>query len=274
MRVLVLSDIHMDVNGYYLGVEDIEMMRGLVSWIRGKEVDKVLIVGDIYNNMYLSLNLLRYIEFELGIGVSFIPGNHDFWDGSFEEQMGRYISSEYNLIDKTISITDEIELVGGLGWYDYTYKPERHSVKVVKDLKQMYWSDNKYIKYDMGDDLVITEKYLGKLRERLEEVKDKRVWFMSHFVPYRDFLIYQDEVWNICNSYMGSSRVGELLDEYDNVERVFFGHTHFSFNENDFRGKTISCNPVGYVGEWGIGGIGDIEKFHQRIEDMHIIIEI
>ena len=49
---------------------------------------------------------------------------------------------------------------------------------------------------------------------------------------------------------MGSEKLGELLDHYDNLEQVVFGHTHRRFDDKKINGTRYSCRPFGYFFEW------------------------
>lgn len=68
-------------------------------------------------------------------------------------------------------------------------------------------------------------------------------------MPRKEFLIWKsDRMWNLCNAFMGSNKIGELLKEYPNVTHCIFGHTHKRFGSVEKDGCTFICTPLGYYG--------------------------
>ena len=80
--------------------------------------------------------------------------------------------------------------------------------------------------------LVITQ-----VQEQLTAAKtaDKRVIFLTHFVPHCDLLWARpahfskpryERVYEMVNAFLGSQRLADLLETYPNVYYTFYGHVH------------------------------------------------
>lgn len=263
---MFLSDIHLDVNEK---IKKKKLKDILLDYIKEKNPDYLIIAGDLTGGYEYTIELLEEIEEETGVKVKFVPGNHDIWTNkvsSFEnyEALKNHKSS---LIDNPLEL-DSYVVIGDMGWYDYTFKPEFMNEEEVRLHKPNLWSDAYYAKWGMSDK-ELYEKMHEKIAKQLEENKDKKVIFVNHFLPYDDFLVFKNDIkWNTCNAFMGSSKLGELLDSYGNVEYVVFGHTHKRFGLMEFGNKKVICNPVGYTGEW------DTTDFKKELETCGVIIEI
>lgn len=268
MRVLIMSDLHLDQNSMSLGRN---LLREFIDKVNTKKPDIVLIAGDICNFASDTIKIIRVIENQVGVKVLFIPGNHDIWVNLNESSMDAYNllkNDPSSVIDKPYFLNDEYVVVGDMGWYDYTFAPSTISNFVLKSRAKTLW-DGKYTRFGM-ENVELFQMMYNSLKKQLDSVKDKKVIFMNHFIPYKDFVVYKADSsnWDLCNGYMGSAQLGELLDSYSNIEYVIFGHTHKRFGLIEYRKKQIICNPLGYVGEW------KTEDFNQEIEDAFTLLEL
>lgn len=247
MRIAHISDVHLDVNSEVVGSDILEQFIEVLS---EESWDVLLISGDISNSIRETLFVLDEIKLHTGKEVLFVPGNHDLcteW-GMTEEVYADYLSHESVIIGRPKILDGRFAVVGALGWYDYSYAPEQ-DVDLMARLKQSYWWDGSKIHFE-GSDPEVMWKHLHALKADLDRAKDLPVWVMTHFVPYRDFLVYKDPIWNICNGFIGSEEVGRLIDNYENVQYVSFGHTHKRFGVQEKNGKSMIVNPLGYYEEW------------------------
>ncbi|MEK5209283.1 metallophosphoesterase [Psychrobacillus sp. FSL H8-0510] len=265
MKIGHLSDLHLDINQEH--VEE-DIVKVLCNTIKEKDWDILLISGDISNHMDDTLSILHEIEKQTGRPVHFVPGNHDLARtismGS-DDVLASYLADKSVPIGKP-AIYGDIAIVGALGWYDYSYGPHTHTAELLARLKGSLWYDGGHINFKDGD-IDISERFLRQLADDLAKVKDKQVWVMTHFVPYESNIRYIDATWNICNAYMGSESVGELLDIHENVRYVSFGHTHTRAGVKESDQKTIVLNPLGYFEEW------KTDSFEKELENVFVIVE-
>lgn len=258
MKVCHLSDIHVDVNNRGKAITP-----RLVAYLNTLDYDVLMITGDLAGSMDKALAIVAWIEAETGRKVLFVPGNHDLAadpeerDG--DESYAMYEESDYNLVGNPYYVNEEWAIVGGMSWYDYTFCKTGHTFLDLEKAKDAYWRfDASYVPFALRDRDVF-ELMLSRLEMDIETAiaTGRKVWVANHFVPYEDYVVYMDgygegeSVWNMCNAYMGSERLGQLFDSYDGVKVVSFGHTHKRFPLHERNGKLMICQPLGYRGrEW------------------------
>lgn len=269
MKLLIMSDLHLDKNSMYSGRN---LLPELIDKIKTKNPDIILIAGDLSNFAEDSLKIIRVIEHNTGVKVLFIPGNHDMWVDTHESSdkvYNDFKEDASSIIDKPYALNDEYVVIGDMGWYDYSLAPATIPYYTMRSRKKSLWVDAKYVRFNLKDEEVY-DKIHNSLKKQLDAHKDKKVIFMNHFVPYADFVVTKsdDAEWNLCNGFMGSSRLGELLDSYSNIEYVIFGHTHERYGTVDYRGKKMICNPLGYMGEW------KTPEYGEELEDSFTLITI
>ncbi|WP_088362665.1 metallophosphoesterase [Bacillus cereus] len=270
MRILVCNDMHLDINSNYLGRN---LLPEFIEALKKKKPDLIIIPGDITDFADQTIKILEVIEKNVGVKVLFVPGNHDVWVDNTESSWDSYklfADHSTTLIGKPYHINDEYVVVGDMGWYDYSFAPESIPFNTMRSRKKTLWQDGKFVRWGM-DDPELMQKQMNAIQKGLEANRDKKVIFVNHFVPYKDFITYKssDAEWNLCNGFMGSGNLGWLLDQFDNIEYVLFGHTHTRYGIiEDYRGKKVICNPIGYVGEW------DSADFMEELENNIVLIEL
>lgn len=266
MKVLFLSDVHIDVNTKYLKQN---LLPSLIDYLNEVKPDLWIFAGDLAGDAVYTLELLEEIQKQTGVMIKFIPGNHDIWTDK-ESSWDSYELFKHHhtsLIDNPFIFEDYV-VIGDLGWYDYSFKPSFINEEEVRLHKNNLNRDGLYARWGISDIELYTIMH-EKFEKQLENYRDKKVIFVNHFVPYLDFVTFkQDLLWNIGNSYMGSEKLGQLLDAYDNIETVVFGHTHKRFGQVKFGDKTVICNPLGYSGEW------KTESFASELRKAGIVLEL
>lgn len=269
MKLLIMSDLHLDKNSMYSGRN---LLPELIDKVKSKAPDLILIAGDISNFASDSLKIIRFIENQVGVKVLFVPGNHDVWvdiNESSTDAYNLFKEDSSSLIGRPYHLNDDYAVVGDMGWYDYSLAPITIPTYTMKSRKKSLWMDAKYVRFGESDE-DIYQRIHQSLQAQLEKVQNKKVIFMNHFVPYQDFVKNKpnDAEWNLCNGFMGSSNLGDLLDSFPNVEYVIFGHTHQRIDPLIFRGKNIICRPLGYKGEW------KTDDFGIELENSFTILEV
>ncbi|MCQ4503477.1 hypothetical protein NON27_25050, partial [Vibrio parahaemolyticus] len=117
-------------------------------------------------------------------------------------------------------------LLGMNGWYDYQFSELIENKQILR-MKNLYWYD-RFIKRE-GSDIEVNARVLIAMKKLLDQLEAKKldVILATHFVPKKDFIVYQNapyERWNNLNAFLGSASFGQLLDQYDNIKQVVFGH--------------------------------------------------
>lgn len=235
------SDLHLDYNQHKFSGD---ILKVFIDVLKENEVECLLIAGDISNDYNTTTSIIN--EISKNVIVKYVPGNHELISNSvynkFKADCNCLCENDYKFGDYVV--------IGDAGWYDYSFHKTNLTNETLKQLKKSYWYDGKYCKLDVSD-ISFCNIMLDKFEKKLELYKDKKVILINHFVPYEKFLVYKGTGWEITNSYIGTKKLGEMIDKYDNIEYVLFGHTHHRFGKVD---KCI-CNPLGYYFEFNTSDI-------------------
>ncbi|MBL0387760.1 metallophosphoesterase family protein [Tumebacillus sp. ITR2] len=251
MKLLILSDLHCDNNHQRLGKS---IVPAVSSYIREVAPDRVLVAGDMAGGADRCIRYIEELEQNSGVALSYIPGNHSIWTDKRTDSWHEYEKlrdHHSSLIGKPLLLGTDWAVIGDMGWYDYTYREDSWSREECVSRKESYWRDAAFARWGMEDEEV-TDRMLDSFRTQLEAHRDRRVVFVNHFIPYDDYVPIspRNKVWNMIRPFMGSSRIGDLLDDMPHVEHVIFGHVHYRFGTKRRGDKLVHCHPLGYTSEW------------------------
>ncbi|MDT2814852.1 metallophosphoesterase [Vagococcus carniphilus] len=241
----IMSDLHVDINK--LGQFELELLTDL---LHEKKITHLHLAGDTANQVAILLDTLSFIESK-GISTTFNFGNHELPSIKKTIEMEDYPDSRF-LNHSYKELNDQLVLLGVNGWYDYSFALEKDYDKIVA-AKNLYWYD-RIIERPLNDpDMLVS--ILKELKYSLDALKnaDKQVIVATHFVPKQEFVRYFDgeyERWNQINAFLGAKATGELLETYDNIQQVVFGHTHRRIDNQVINGTSYSARPLGYFYEW------------------------
>lgn len=241
----IMSDLHVDINK--LGQFELELLTDL---LREKKITHLHLAGDTANQVAILLDTLSFIESK-GISTTFNFGNHELPSIKKTIEMEDYPDSRF-LNHSYKELNDQLVLLGVNGWYDYSFALEKDYDKIVA-AKNLYWYD-RIIERPLNDPDTLVS-ILKELKYSLDALKNtgKQVIVATHFVPKQEFVRYFDgeyERWNQINAFLGAKATGELLETYDNIQRVVFGHTHRRIDNQVINGISYSARPLGYFYEW------------------------
>ncbi|MGP4078730.1 metallophosphoesterase [Pseudalkalibacillus sp. R45] len=269
MKALIMSDLHLDINEQLLGRS---VTLEFINWLNKKSCDVVFIAGDLAGDALDGIQLVERIQSETNKEVYFVAGNHDVWVPKDHKENSW---SSYDLmykhpcyLNKPIQIGRHT-VIGDMGWYDYSFGLQHVPHIKFKEEKKHVWKDGLYARWETDDEEILN-KMIKNWRLQLEEHKDNPVMFINHFIPYKEFLTWyaDDEKMNFCQAYMGSNQVGELVDRYQNVDYVVFGHTHKRHGVVEHHGKKVICQPFGYVYDW----LGN--NFVEELDKASVVIDL
>lgn len=244
-KLAIMSDLHVDINR--LAEPEFAL---LVEVLREKQITRVHFAGDTANKIATTLAVNHYFE-QAGFPVTFNLGNHEMADLSGEEAIEHFPDHDFlNL--RTKRLNEQTVLLGLNGWYDYQFS-ELSDPQQISAMKNLYWYDRNIKR--AADDLITNQKMLTAVKTVLDDLAQKKqqVVIATHFVPQAAFIVTltgKYQVWNKLNAFLGSRSLGELFDQYDNLQQVVFGHTHRRFPDQVIHGTRYSCRPFGYFYEW------------------------
>jgi putative phosphoesterase len=255
LKIGILSDIHVDLND--TGGD--EVTSALCRTIESERLDLFICAGDVADDFQRTVRTLDAIRTRTGRRCLFVPGNHDIWVEYHPGMNSRQIYDALgelpdNLSGGPIPLTGNWIAIGDLGWYDYSFGGAGYS---KDDFDRMrfggrVWQDG--IKAVWNRDTVEQHRHFhDKLKGQLEEHTDKRIIFVTHVLPIRDFTVLRPNVmWNYLNAFLGSEEYGELISRHGNVEYAVSGHVHYR-KKKRIGGTEYICSCLGYIDEWKTG---------------------
>lgn len=246
-KLAVITDLHADIN--HFGDHELAL---LFSVLKEQKATRLHFAGDTANRIDRALAVNHFFRHH-GLPTTFNLGNHEMGTVKGEQMIEHYPDSHFlNL--RYLPLNQKTVLLGLNGWYDYSFS-ESNDPQKNRSIKNIYWFDRVIERF--ADDPTVTQEILRQLQDVLDELarKNYQVILVTHFVPKTEFIVRLNgdyKIWNKLNAFLGSQSLGNLLDRYDNIRQVVFGHTHRRFDDQTFYGTIYSCRPLGYYYEWKI----------------------
>lgn len=243
-NLAIISDLHVDINR----LEEKEL---LILWqcLKEKRITRLHLAGDTANKISKALAVVSFFQNKLP--VTYHWGNHEMAD--LPETMIESYDDPAFLNFQSVELSSSKFLLGVNGWYDYQFSDLSDEAEIYR-LKQLFWYDR--VIQRSATDPEISQQINHKLKEVLRAFPaDKKIILSTHFVPKSSFIVRQSGKyvrWNHLNAFLGSPNFGKVIDEFDNVDHVVFGHTHRRFSDQKINKTIYSCRPFGYYFEWQI----------------------
>jgi putative phosphoesterase len=257
MRVGILSDLHVDLNGGRSVIE------ALLAVMRRRGVETMVIAGDIANDYRVTLESLEQLQERSGIRILFVPGNHDIWNEAHPditawqayEALERFPG---NLTTGPQEIVDGWRIIGDLGWYDYCFGGSGYSREDFDRMQfgERVWQDRIKAIWDRHT-LEMHRTFRDKLERQLSkavapassDAGSPKIILVTHVLPRREFTVQRpDPEWIYLNAFLGSPEYGELALKYG-ARYSICGHVHYR-KQVTVDGTRFICNCLGYMEEW------------------------
>lgn len=270
MRLLICSDLHLDANERFTGID---ILDPIIKAFQNQDPDAVIIAGDLSGDAQRTLHYIQTFKQKLRVPIYFVPGNHDIWTQSHDafgsKKSYQLLYEDASSLLRNPLIEKNTVVLGAMSWYDYSFGPKNIHKDNFSFEKKHVWNDAKFAKWGEEDER-LCNRMLTQLEKELTNHLKKDIILVNHFIPYEEFItVKENEDWNFCNAYMGSAHLGELIDRHPNIKTVIFGHTHRRYGVIEhFRSKTIICKPLGYYSEW------EGDHIEEEIEKVITIVEI
>ncbi len=224
MKVGFISDLHLDK------FEDMDVFkRALIRYIKDSCLDYLIFGGDIYEDCYEVILLVKELSIKSGITIKYIYGNHDIWNkknGFDTAQILKIYSLDDNcLVGKELKLGD-YTLVSGMLWYDFSLASGDFSYEelVRGEYMDMHWKDSLYTNFDESY-FSLTKRLNRELRDLIK--RNKKVILLTHMINDEYYIgdTDKDERWKFFNGYLGSKE-GIDLAKMEQVEIAVCGHIH------------------------------------------------
>lgn len=274
MRIASVSDIHLDYRA------NRDLFKKIVEEIRIRKPDALVVVGDVSHIDELIVRCIRALRTATD-HVAYLPGNHDLWidrpgedlrdDPSVDtwERHDRILpmlvesAGGHYLPTEPLRLND-VAIAGSCGWYDYSFlHADLHDhipESVLRDqaLDGMQWGDRTRTAFRHPDGRLMTDPEVARRMEgalgahlaRLEyDPQVMQVVCATHHQPYEQTVRRAGELpWEFFNAFMGSRRLGELIDKHSKVGHVIYGHTH-TLGDRRLGSRRVFGTPLGYPRE-------------------------
>jgi len=272
VRIGVISDLHVDLNGGAAGPETFS--RHLAAAARRHGAELLLIAGDLADRYDVTLRALEEIQAQTGLRVLFVPGNHDLWNEAagrpFGDAWGAWDSLEAldtfpgNLGRGPVELPGGWTVVGAMGWCDYAFGHPRFSIEDFDRMRfgERLWQDKVNARWDRPT-REVHRFFLENLERQLAAAvkRGRRLLLVTHVVPHEAFTVRPpDRLWEYLNAFLGSPQYGELAVRHG-VEVAVFGHVHYRRQSRVGRTRFVtSC--LGYSHEWPdpADAAGEVER--------------
>jgi len=169
VRFAVLSDLHLDS---YPDPEEL-LNAVIVSATQGGAVG-FLLAGDVSGDYRLTLETLERMDRAFEEGCFFVPGNHDVWNQNYRRLSSwdiyhRLLSYPKNLARGPFELESGWNLVGDMGWYDYSFGSTHFTRKEFDRMEHRgrVWQDRTFALWGMST-VDVHRHFLTKLRRQLQ----------------------------------------------------------------------------------------------------------
>jgi Icc-related predicted phosphoesterase len=259
MRLLVTADLH------YNHPRSRPLAEALIDEMNAAGGDVLLVVGDTGvadgDSIEQCLSRFRFDGPKL-----LVAGNHELWtqrDDSHaiyaRELPERARQLGWRWLEDEPLVLGDVGFVGSIGWYDYTFADpslriprifyaRKVSPAAARMLPEIYadlldhipppggsadelvarWNDGRFVKLHRSDDQFLQE-LCQKLESQLDAMQNVRsIVAAIHHVPFAQLLppVLRRQL-AFARAFLGSPKLGEVLQRYENVRRVLCGHSHF-----------------------------------------------
>ncbi len=242
LRVAFISDLHLDHNPGLLPI--------LEARLREVRAQIFIMAGDMFSGMSRLEAALKRLR-QCCDHVLFIPGNHDLWvneTNSIGDSRAIYDSVMLRTVHRAGAhylgtapfYFENLAVCGATGWYDDYPSPPI----TTPDAKLCHWPD-------FETPAQVLEWQLGLLERQLTEASERarKIVVVTHTVPYPSLL--KKHVSEELIAYMGSERLGALIDRFPKVVYAISGHIHARILRRTKGGIPWEVSPFGYPKELG-----------------------
>jgi Icc-related predicted phosphoesterase len=258
MRVLATADLH------YNQPKSRVLADALIDQMNAIEADVLLVAGDTAGSDGDALERCLS-RFQFDGPRLFLAGNHELWTHGAESNSilngvlpGSVRALGWHWLEDAPFLSGDAAIVGSVGWYDYTFAwpplqiPERfyaakispgaadrlgefawlfeHTDDLSAQARQITarWNDGRFVKLGRSDADFLAER-LASMEAQLKALSHvPRILVATHCVPFAQLLPPTGRAqWDFARAFLGSEKIGQLIQQFPNVRHVLCGHSHF-----------------------------------------------
>lgn len=233
MRILVLSDLHLDFPGSWSLPADLP------------DHDVVVLAGDIHRS---PADAIRWADANFSKPVVYIPGNHDFWGGRIDDRNFdggvAAMGTRVRYIPRDSVVIDGVTFVGATLWTDYALSGDQkwamhRAWSDMNDHRRIRKSGGRFVPHDA---LMQHRADLDHIVLSLADV-DVPTVVVTHHAPHPNSL---DQVGV---SDLNPAYASDLSKVIEDCKPSLWVHGHVHVSNDYVVGSTrIVSNPKGYGG--------------------------
>jgi predicted phosphodiesterase len=232
MRILILSDLHLETRPIALPIIDADM---------------VVLAGDIDNGV----KGIEWAKQAFGVPVLYVAGNHEYYDDEFhgvQRSLREAASgSRVTVLDCEELVRDSIRFLGCSLWTDYSLVPPGARADTI-ELARRKNPDHQFIsmgerKFSPEDAIDLCHRHRAWLTSRLAEPFKGRTVVITHFAPHPGSIAPQ-----FSGHPANPGFIVDLDELMGKADLWIHGHTHTAF-DYQVKGTRILSNPRGYEDE-------------------------
>lgn len=275
MRIALISDLHIDINGDY------PVLEATAAEVSARGADVLIIAGDISENPVKTQAAMERLDALSPCPVYYVPGNHDMWNKNCPDMSTAEIDLFYKADARCLSGREillekdgvRLMLAGDIGWYDYSMASPIYT-KEQMDAMSMggrTWQDRFFNQWT-GDNGARMQMVLKEMEARLAACGDLPILAVTHMLPVRDFCVPESRPdWGYFNGFLGSTALEDLYRRYP-VRYAVCGHVHYR-SAVEREGIRYICPCLGYHNEWPLVGLED-NSVERHIRDAMYTLDI
>jgi predicted phosphodiesterase len=248
------SDLHVDANA----------REGMVKFKENKNEgsETIVIAGDISNDPALSMLVIisaaKHYE-----NVIFVDGNHEHYSNvasglnitntmDYLREASKLTANVTYLDGNNHIVIDGVMFVGANAWYDFKMQPEQYSFEMSKSRWRRNINDYTHSGFDKEPEEYAVEQADNIAKQITYAQTDstiEKIVVVTHTIPSsKGLLVKHIPEWDMINGAFGCFAISKVFEADINTKIVHsvFGHTHYTYDFDDFGGIRFVCNPRGY----------------------------
>ena len=245
MRLRVLSDLHVERAPF----EPLE-----------RAADAVVLAGDIHNGVEAILWARRTFP---DLPVVFVPGNHEFYDGLYDEGLAQMREAAarcgVHLLENDVLVLRGVRFLGCTLWTDFAAfdvpaeqlppgsepmtvpQAMDHNRRLFADFRAIGWrEEGRQRAFQPEDSVLLHARSRRWLQEQLSTHHDGPTVVVTHHLPTWRSVHPEFLTWGTNAGFV--TRLDDLVAQAD---LWVHGHTH-STQDHAGCGTRVVCNPRGY----------------------------
>ncbi|OGA03708.1 MAG: hypothetical protein A3H35_07250 [Betaproteobacteria bacterium RIFCSPLOWO2_02_FULL_62_17] len=232
MRILVLSDLHLEVR--QISLPEVA-------------ADIVVLAGDIDTGAAG----IEWAKRTFRVPVLYVAGNHEYYDGEFNQVQQALqdaaVGSDVMVLDCQALFRNSIRFLGCSLWTDYSLAMHEAREDVIERSRR-FNPDHRCIHmgehaFSPEDAIALCRRHRSWLEARLAEPFDGSTVVITHFAPHRGSIASQ-----FLDHPANPGFIVDLDELMGRADLWIHGHTHTAF-DYEVRGTRIVSNPRGYENE-------------------------